>query len=483
MDLDKHFLQKAWPKASFQVFDKSKNLNLDNFFKIKKINGGAIDSRNVKNGDIFFALNGKKVDAHNFLDQALKNGAQVLVLDKNKKDFLQKIPQNLLDQKLVVFVEDTLDALTNLAKNWRKRFSYPIVGITGSVGKTTTKQMLANIFKESNVEYLASAKNQNTEIGASLNILKMRETHKVAIFEMGIDAVGEMSVLADIVCPTIGVITNISYAHAHGLGSLYAIAEQKRDIFKFFGESNIGVICGDCPLLDNFYYKHPVVKFGLKTKNRIQARQVKVFQKSDLDFETNFVLKVFGKKQNVKINGNHKGLLNNALASTTVASLLDVDLANIAKGIEGYSGFENRFEKIKIKDDVGFVISDCYNANPESMKAALQAFDQMKTYGPKVAVLGDMLELGQKEIFLHKQIGRFLKKVKDLDMLILVGKLAPFIAKTAPINLKTYCCKDWKKALLKLNDIFDRKNDKKQLILVKGSRGMNLDKLVNELTC
>jgi UDP-N-acetylmuramoyl-tripeptide--D-alanyl-D-alanine ligase len=323
-----------------------------------------------------------------------------------------------------------------------------------------------------------SFKNQNTIIGLSVNILNMRKEHKAAIFELGINEAGEMEQLVDVLRPTIGLITYLAHAHMQGLGKIKNVAIEKRKIFTYFKADNIGVVCGDLPLLASAYYTHPVIRFGTKTKNQIQARMIKVLD----DNSVSFVLKLYAKKFKIKLGGNNPGLINNALGATTLAHLLNIPISDITKGLESFKGFDDRFERKKIVQGRGEFISDCYNASPESMKAAILAFDQLKTNNSKVAILGDMMELGENELFWHRQIGRVLNKTSSLKHLILVGKMAKFMAKNAPTNLKIDYAQDWQQAKEKLNQILQADKEKEALILVKASHSMGLDKLVNEFS-
>ena len=469
--MNKYFLHYALPNAIFKIFGQDCS---------EQIVGLSIDSRTIKKNEIFLALKGENFDGHNFIEPAIENGAIVLIINKSQEKCLNKISPEKLKNKLVLLVDDTFACLKELAKNWRQRFTYPVIGITGSVGKTTTKEMMANILSTAKIHAYSSLKNQNNIIGLSLNILKMNQEHKVAVFEMGISQKGEMEQLADILRPNIALITFIAHAHTDGLGSLAEIVKQKKNIFKFFNNNDIGVVCGDLPLLSNFFHTYPVIKFGLKKANQIQARKVCISY--DGEPTTSFVLKIYDKKCDVKLKGNHAGFVNNALAATTLANLLNISPEDIVSGLQTFKTFENRFEKKIIKGNRGTIISDCYNANPESMKAAILAFGQMKSEGLKVAILGDMLELGEKEEFWHKQIGRVLRKAKKLDSVILVGKLAKFIAKTAPAHLKIEFVKDWQQAKEKVEIILQNNSQKQSLFLAKASKAIKLFEMVNQLT-
>ncbi len=433
----------------------------------------SVDSRTVQSGDIFVALPGTNCDGHEFVSEAFKKGAAGCIIAASKKAILKKISQVDLKNKLVLVVTDTLKALTQLARAWRLQFDIPIVAITGSVGKTTTKELLAQILSASGKKFFVSHANQNTKIGVSLNVLNLRKEHELAVFEVGISKRGEMAVLADLLRPTTAVITNIGHQHMDGLGSLNDIALEKRDIFKYFGEDSIGIINGDQPILANVAYQHPVIKFGSKTTNQIQSRKIRVSGSC-----TNFVLKIYKKKYSIELNQPHVGAVFNVPAATAAAYLLNVPEEIIVEAVQKPFVVAGRFEQRPISNSRGTLINDCYNANPESMKAALLAFQQVETKIPKIAILGDMLGLGVNSPFWHRQIGRFLRKVPSLRQVILVGDLVLWTKKTAPVGLQVDVVPTWQDAAKKL----ETKLEQESVVLVKGSRAIGLNNLVKLFT-
>lgn len=318
---------------------------------------------------------------------------------------------------------------------------------------------------------LVSHGNQNSLIGVPINLLKMQSNHQIAVIEMGINKRGEMAILANMVKPTIGVITCIGHSHMEGLGSLTDIAAEKREIFKYFKENNIGIINGDQIQLSQISYAHPVVKFGSKIVNQIQVRKIE-----SLDSKMNFVLKIYNKKYTVNLDINHIGMVFNSLAATAVCCLLDIPATTIIKAIESPIEVKGRFQIKPLKSGKGSLIDDCYNARPESMKAGLLTFEKIKTDSQKIAVLSDMLELGAEGAFWHRQMGRFLRKVPSLNHLILVGDHVKSIKKTAPVGLKIDIFPSWQEAATFLKQ---KISDKDSLIFVKGSTGGYSSGLVN----
>jgi len=462
---NKNFLEKTLSSAKIlsDVFPEEINFS--------------VDTRKLQEGDIFIALAGKQTDGHNFVAQAIEQGAAGVFINKEKVDCISKIDKKILNTKLIVLVDDTLKALWILASAWREQFSYPVIGITGSVGKTSTKEMLANILKLYGMKVCVSYGNQNSLIGVPLNILKMQSAHQVAVIEMGINKRGEMATLAGIVKPTIGVITCIGHSHMEGLGSLSSIAAEKRDIFKYFKDGNIGIVNGDQQPLSHISYSHPVVKFGSKIINQVQARKIK--QEGSM---LSFMLKIYNKKYTVSLNSNHLGMVFNSLASAAVCSILGIPDDIIINGLSKQVEVKGRFQIKPLKSGDGYLIDDCYNAGPESMKSGLLTFESIKTKAQKIAVLSDMLELGTESAFWHRQIGRFLRKVPSLNHLILVGESAKFIKKTAPLSLKIDIFASWQEAALFLEEKISGKDS---LIFVKGSTAgytTGLVNLVNKFT-
>ncbi len=461
MRFDKHFLQQALASSTI-LYD---NFPSDATF--------SIDTRTLKKGDIFVALSGQLVDGHDFLQNALDKGAAGFFIDKKKQKIVDSLDQKTLSTKLVIFVEDTFKSFIKMATAWRNQFDCSVVAITGSVGKTSTKELVANILKYNETSFVSSYGNQNTQLGLSLNMLKMKSNHKVALFELGINKRGEMAKLANMLRPTIGLITNIGHSHMEGLGSLNDIAIEKRDIFKYFTETNIGIINGDQKELTGVGYAHPVVKVGGKTVNQIQARKITV--KND---HIDFVLKIYKKKYPITLQQTHTGIVYNLLGATAVAHLLGVSDDVIIKAIEKPLTIAGRFERCAIKDNQGLLINDSYNANPESMKSALLAFEKITTESKKIAVLGDMLELGVNSPFWHRQLGRFLRKVPTLKHVILVGENISWTKKTVPVTVRADCVKNWEDAVSLLESTLTGDD----VILVKGSHGMKLGNLVKHFT-
>ncbi len=431
----------------------------------------SIDTRNIKQGDFFIALPGSKVDGHEFVADALGKGASGIMLAHDKKELLQTLKSLIKKETIIILVPSPLDALLRLAHAWRNCFNIPIIAITGSVGKTSTKELLAAIMARHGKKYYASQKNQNTAIGVAMNILAMDQSLEGAFFEVGISRRSEMGSITQMLRPTNALITTVGHSHMSGLGGVKDIAAEKRKVFSCFGEHEIGFVHGDIPAIGRVAYHHPIIKFGMKSNNQIQARKIVVGATS-----INFVLKIYGEKFKVELPTPHTGMIMQALAAAAVATHLGVPPAIILTSLSQLPVVPGRFERRPLTIGSGWMYNDCYNANPESMKAALLAFTKLPTTGKKIAILGDMLDLGETSNFWHRQIGRFLRKT-TIEHLILVGSQVQWLAKTRPPHITCDIVPSWQDVL----PVMQPWLDKELLVLIKGSRGMSLDKLVEVL--
>lgn len=481
MRLSKEFLITALPDALFYWGDIQLHAHSDAWEKLNRSVAVSIDTRTLESGDFFIPLKGPAFDAHDFIASALQKGAYGSLVAVSRWSEVAQLPLSVRAEKLFIVVSDTLEAFILLAKARRASLACPVVGITGSVGKTTTKEMVRTIVEHAGMRAYVSIKTYNNVYGICYGLLNMPDGVQVYIQEVGINAFGEMAPLADILRPTIGVITTLAHVHLEGLGnSLHGVFHEKRQLFSYFTPHDIGIVCGDIPLMRDAYYTHPIAKFGVKTKNQVQARLVK-YQGDELGCcQTSFNLKWYGKKASVTLHGNNPGFVNNALAASAIAYFLSIPLDAVVQALESYDGFERRFEVRTLKQGKGKLVNDCYNAAPESMRAALLAFSQFKATGPKIVVLGDMLELGVREQYWHRHIGRLLAKVEDLVSVIVVGERARLIAQTAPHNLTVQFARDWREAQGKLEAELEPLNAERQaLVLVKASKSMRLFDLVD----
>lgn len=457
MRFDEHFLKASLPDA----------IILAHTFPISI--SCSIDTRSLVPGDLFFALQGAHVDGHHFIQQAFDKGASGVVLSAHKRQYIDQLPTSVYQDKLVVLVADPVHALIRMATMWRSQFSYPVVAITGSIGKTSTKEMLAHVLTAAGKQCCVSKGNQNTRIGLALNIFNMRANHHAAVFELGVSRRGEMAQMVDVLRPTTAVITAVGHSHMEGLGSLADIAQEKRDVFKCFTEESIGIVNGDQAVLAQVGYKHPVVKFGTKTMNQVQARKIRVGNN-----QVSFVLKLYKQKIPLILQGTNEGRVFNSLAAAAVAYVLGISEESIMQGLQQPIVVSGRFETRSLARGKGVLINDCYNASPESMKAALLALEHLDTNAQKIAVLGDMLELGVNSPFWHRQLGRFLRKAPSLKKVVLVGEMVKWTQKTIPLGVQIELVSSWHEAVTKLEQLVGQES----VVLVKGSHGMKLSNVV-----
>ena len=460
MQFDTWFVSRAIPGVKFitTIFPK----------KIRF----SIDTRTLVPGDIFVAIKGTRFDGHEFIVSALEKGAAGILCQESGLGYIQKFTdQDALKKTCIMIVPDTTKALCMLAHAWRKQFSYPVVAITGSVGKTSTKEYLAYIMKANKKNYIVSQGNQNTFIGIALTMLSMRDDHDGAIFEIGIDKAGQMKEKAALVDPTIAIITSVGHSHMEGIGSLGNIASEKRDIFSSFKESNIGIINGDQAVLSSMGYPHPIVKFGFKLSNQVQARKVVIDSNG-----SSFILKLYDQKVSLTLPVIHKGALMNQLAAVSGAHFLGVSFPIILDSLKNLPLVNQRFVLHTLAQHS--LIDDCYNASPESMKSALLAFELISTNQKKIAILGDMYELGSDSAFWHRQIGRFLRKITSLDILVLVGSEVKQMIRFIPDRVLVISVATWHEAIIEIDRLLA---ESPSLLLVKASRGMALNNIVDHV--
>lgn len=431
----------------------------------------SVDTRTLHEGDIFVALKGQHVDGHDFIGQALeKKVAGLLIAQDRYQDIYQKYGPQL--QKLqVLVVHDTLQALVQLATQWRLQFYFPVIAVTGSVGKTSTKEMIAQVLRSTKKPFYASRGNQNTLVGVALNILNLRQEHSAAVFEVGIGRRGSMKDIVKMLAPTYALITHIGHSHMEGIGSLQDVAIEKRDIFHFFSPDSIGIINGDDELLSKVSYPHPVIRFGYKTTNQIQARKVMV-----KDNMISCTIKSYQDKAHVMLSGSHQAKILHVLAALAVGHLLNIPFDAMIEAVQKEMVVPGRFQTIDLAGH-GRLINDCYNANPESMKAGLLAFGAYCTERKKILVLGDMRELGVDSIFWHRQIGRFLHKIEEITDIILIGNMVQWIEKTAPIGMHIRRFATWQDAY----DDVKSKCKPDTVLFLKASNSVGLQALIEKL--
>ncbi|MEA3494105.1 MAG: UDP-N-acetylmuramoyl-tripeptide--D-alanyl-D-alanine ligase [Candidatus Margulisiibacteriota bacterium] len=380
----------------------------------------SIDARTICKGDLFIPIKGPNFDGRNFIPEAIKKGGSVLD------------------------VKDGLKSLQAMAIEHRNKFNIPIVGVTGSVGKTTTKDMIASIISQEK-KVLKNEENFNNEIGVPLTLLKITKKHKAAVIEMAMRGLGEIEQLARIVRPRIAVVTNIGEAHLEFLKSKKNVARAKAEIFKYQAKNDFAVINADDEYFEHLAKnikckKSNIITFGITEKASVTPKDLKGIK--------------------LPLPGEH--IIYNALAAIAVAKIMRLKRSSIKKGLENVVLSSKRMEIINREDGVK-IINDTYNANPQSMAAALKVLACLK--GRKIAVLGDMFELGKRAKPAHKRIGKLSREL-GIDILVSVGKLSREMKANFHLTNNRLTVKKLKKMV--------RRGDR---ILVKGSRGMKMEEI------
>ncbi len=423
------------------------------------ITGITKDSRTAGAGDLFVALKGERFDAHDFVDQVAEAGAAAAMV---QREVGADIPQLL--------VEDVRLALGDLAREHCKKFSAVKVAVTGSTGKTTTRDVIASVMSAHFKNVLKTQGNFNNDIGLPFTVLGMDETNDAAVIEMGMNHFGEIEYLTNIVCPDIAVITNVGTAHIENLGSREGILKAKCEIFDGMKEDGLKILNGDNDMLSAVKAKNTYFFSVKENGGDIYASNIQNKGLKGISCTVNAKLdgKDISFDIDIPIPGIH--MVSNALAAAAVGLHCGLTAEEIQKGIAGFTPTSGRMDIIETKDYI--VIDGAYNANPDSMGASLAVLKQAD--GFKCAVLGDMLELGEYSERMHKQVGA---ETDGLDLVIAIGELSKNICETSPA----------KSLWFESADAFIEELDKKEIIpkganvLVKASHSMGFKKIVEKL--
>lgn len=450
-------LKKMIPCETAPVFDEI------------TISGVSTDSRTLQAGNLFIPLVGETFDGHRFARQAIDAGAAALLWQADREDPPTEVP--------VIFVQDTLRALQQLAAAYRRELPVRIVGVTGSNGKTTTKDMIAACLATTYTVHKTEG-NLNNHIGLPLTLLAMKEETQMAVLEMGMSARGEISLLSSLARPEVAVITNIGEAHLEHLGSREEIAAAKLEIIEGMKEDGLLIYNGDEPLIEERLEKMDVpstllrFRFGTDDTNDYYPL-AKIQQENRTSFKLNVP---FSMPFTIPIAGRHN--VQNALAAIACSRYMGVLEADIVRGLREMTVTGMRSEFVQARSGAT-LINDAYNASPTSMQASLLMLLDLKTKGRKIAVLGDMLELGEREEEYHRNVAKLLEPDK-IDYVFTYGKLAALIAgeaaKVYPSgHVRAFFDKD------ELSRELDQLLQPGDLCLFKGSRGMKLEDIVEKL--
>ncbi|MBE6157062.1 MAG: UDP-N-acetylmuramoyl-tripeptide--D-alanyl-D-alanine ligase [Firmicutes bacterium] len=439
------------------------NTKLENFSK---------DTRTLNNGDIYVGIKGETFDGSTLYKDALDKGALGCVLNKGvliDEEFLKKY-----SDRFIVLVEDTIKCLQELASYKRSLYDIPVIGVTGSVGKTSTKDIIASVLsKKFNV--LKTEGNYNNHIGLPLTILRLKE-HNALVVEMGMNNLGEISLLSKIARPNVGVITNVGTAHIGILKSRENILKAKLEILEGMDESSVLVINNDNDMLHNWYEdnrdNYNIVTFGVNNKSDYIASGII----SDA-FSSNYKVNINNVENDFKINIPGEHFVLNGVCALSIGKLFNISIEDIKDGIENFALTKRRMQIENINNIT--IINDCYNANLDSMSSAINYLGSLKDFRT-IAVLGDMLELGDYEEELHRKVGKVIKE-NNIDILVTIGNASKYI-KDEAIKLgyninNIFSFDNNEEGINKLKNII-KEND---AILIKASNGMNFIEIYNGL--
>ena len=429
----------------------------------KIVSNITIDSRKVIEGSMYVAIKGERVDGHKFVKDTFEKGAVCALVEQ--------VPET---EGTYILVESTLQAIKDIAEGYRKTLKAKVVGITGSVGKTSTKEMVASIL-EQKYKVTKTLGNFNNEIGLPLTVFRIQEDDDIAILEMGISDFGEMSRLTKIARPDICIITNIGQCHLENLGDRDGVLRAKSEIFEGLKENGIVILNGEDDKLHTIKEVRGIKPkfFGLKENGENFAVAKNIVDKGMEGTELTISYQDGDRIDAlIPIAGGH--MVYNALAGAIAGKVLGLTLEEIKAGIESYQSISGRNNTIRTENFT--ILDDCYNANPMSMKAAIDIISKSK--GRKVAVLGDMFELGEDELKLHGEVGAHAGK-NQIDLLICVGERSKSMAEEARkyTNNVVLHYQDREEVITRISSLL-RKGD---TILVKASHGMGFDKIVEHL--
>jgi len=427
--------------------------------------GVSTDSRTIRAGDLFFAIKGPNFDGQDFVEEAFGRGAVGAVVSRRSSRLSRKGGRTFL------VVRDTAEALGSLARYYRSTLPVTVVAVTGSNGKTTTKEMIAHILSPQRPT-LKAKKSFNNLIGVPLTILEIEPSHEVAVLELGTSSAGEIAYLASLSRPDVGIVTNISETHLEGLKSILGVALAKAELVEALPQGGLAVLNADDPMSETIRARSSarVITFGLSTSADVFASDVR--QDSEgISFLWNGTVRVW-----LPLIGRYN--VYNALAAIAAACRMGLRRDFIAARLSSFKAPPMRMQRRKIAGIL--IINDAYNANPRSMEAALYELSRLSARGRKIFVCGDMKELGNSSEALHRQLGARIA-VAGVDFLVTVGSEtlqtadAAVAAGLASANLRSF---DSASSAAEFLKGFIRKGD---ALLIKGSRALGLEAIQEEL--
>ncbi len=437
------------------------------------VNGISIDSRCVEPGAAFVAFSGEHADGHDFLEEAIARGARGLLVTRSAEQ-LEKVIESAVGRGIAVIrVPDALTAVQRLASYHRDRLFCPVVGVTGSTGKTTTKEFLTTVLG-TRFKVISTRGNRNNELGVPLTVMDARADTDVLVVEMAMRGHGQISQLCDIARPGIGLVTNVGMSHIELLGTQEEIASAKAELVGYIPEEGVNFLNGDDAFtaVIALSSRAPVIRYGLGEACDVRAEEIKMDADSVASFD--LVTSEARTRVTLSIPGRHN--VYNALAAASVGIHLGVSPEQVLEGLAAASAGEMRMQSFTSAAGV-HVINDAYNANPTSMRAAVETLAGMRAAQRRVAVLGDMAELGSLAELAHFRIGEEVAR-RPIDILVTIGERASRIADGARAegmesDLVRPCA-----TVEEASELLDDLLEPGDAVLVKASRVMGLERIV-----
>ncbi|QUI23205.1 UDP-N-acetylmuramoyl-tripeptide--D-alanyl-D-alanine ligase [Vallitalea pronyensis] len=432
-----------------------------------QVNNVSIDSRTIENHDIFIPIVGENFDGHDFIKAAYERGAYLSFTEDETK-----IPPD----RCGIHVKDTKQALKDFAMYYLTLFQIPVIAVTGSVGKTSCKEMIASVLSAKFLVHKTRG-NFNNEIGLPLTLFKLEDYHQCVVLEMGMNHYGEIHRLSEIAKPDIAVITNIGEAHIENLGSKDGILKAKSEILDFLKDDGLVILNGDDPYLRKLMRKirFKTVTFGFNKQNDYYIKDYRVLGWEGICAHIASPIERYA----IRINTLGKHMLYNVIPGIIIGHYLGMDVSQIETGITKYKPAKMRMNKLLLNRGI-VVINDAYNASVDSMRSAMETLAALDTDGRKVAILGDMFEMGDHAKMAHEQVGEIASK-HPLDLLVCVGKDAKYIYESGlahgidNLRIRYYPSKE--KLMNDLEDVLKEKDT----IIVKASRGMYLENVIEAI--
>jgi len=429
------------------------------------------DTRQINNGDVYLGIKGERFNGSIFYKDAFEKGAKGCILQDIE---ISEEELNTYKDKFIIIVENVVEALQKIAEYKRSLYDIPVIGITGSVGKTSTKDIIASVMA-TKYNVLKTEGNYNNEIGLPLTILRLKEQNAL-VLEMGMSAFGEISLLTQIAKPTTGVVTIIGSSHIGELGSRENILKAKLEILEGLNEKGSLIINNDNELLNAWNKqntdKHKQITYGIENESTLNAENIHIMENG-----SSFEINVNNKKYTVEVPVAGKHFIYNSLAAIAVGLENGIEMEKIIEGILNFSLTKRRMEIIKNKVNAT-IINDCYNASYESVKAALEYLSSLNS-NRKIAVLGDVLELGEFSKQMHQNMGEEVIN-NNIDILVTVGNEGKIIADTIKEKSKKIEVYSFDNNMGAI-DLLKEKMKENDVILIKASNGMHFDEIVEEI--